>query len=287
MSEAKFGIERDRTRFGRHRRTHLPVAPVANIGAPIRISVVSTEEDFNALASDWDRLVNESDCTIFQTYEWQRTWWKYYGKGRELHCLVFEDKTGVIGIAPMFLQKVKFLGVRVTTVLQFFSEWHVDLIALPPRQKDVAQALADYFKLSTEHRDIFEMSDVNEHFAIRDLLPEYLKKNGLRTYTYRLLRGSQPHKSEEFGCIPSANWQIRAVVPSVAHLIRFRVFIIRELLNKAVFRLRTEYHAARRLHLAEENSILALAKFSRTEAIFTIKLLHRFLRSMFLDNQGS
>ncbi len=147
--------------------------------------VVASDHEFDNLEKEWNDLVERSRCTVFQTFEWQRSWWKYCGKNRELHCLVFRERDEIVGIAPMYRQKVKFLGIPVARLLGFFSEWYVDLIALPAKRETVVSSLVDYLYSNERLWDIFEIRDANERFPTLNLLQEHLRNGGLKTFSYR------------------------------------------------------------------------------------------------------
>ena len=42
------------------------------------VRVIIDSDAFDAIADEWTALEEASDTTIFQTYEWNRTWWKYF-----------------------------------------------------------------------------------------------------------------------------------------------------------------------------------------------------------------
>ena len=60
---------------------------------------------FERLADEWNELVHSSlSSTIFLTYEWQTTWWRYLGHG-ELWIVAFRQPGSgeLVGIAPLYL----------------------------------------------------------------------------------------------------------------------------------------------------------------------------------------
>src|SRR5207245_314864 len=78
------------------------------LGSGLRI--VSTQDGFDALRSHWSALHQRSGDGVFQPYEWQRSWWKYFGGGRELHIVLL----GNDAIAPFYLENVSVLpGLRL------------------------------------------------------------------------------------------------------------------------------------------------------------------------------
>lgn len=58
------------------------------------LKVITTYEEFLSLESDWNRLVAlRKEHSIFDTFEWNRTWLKHFLNQYELHCLVLHSKS--------------------------------------------------------------------------------------------------------------------------------------------------------------------------------------------------
>ena len=52
------------------------------ISGSIEVRRLTDQRDFLALESEWHGVAERcSSVSIFQTHEWQRTWWKHYGSG--------------------------------------------------------------------------------------------------------------------------------------------------------------------------------------------------------------
>ena len=83
------------------------------------VSVVGTDSEFMMLESEWDSLLSTAEASVFQTFEWISSWWKYFGSGCRLNCLVFKTGDRIVGIAPLFKKDVRILGLGVATHLQF------------------------------------------------------------------------------------------------------------------------------------------------------------------------
>lgn len=96
--------------------------------------------------SAWRRVVDASpNATVFQTWEWLRTWWDHYGRHKRLRILVFlEDKTAV-GFAPLFLPGWG-RGPRVARLLGAGVSDYGDLLALPGCEAEVTAALFGFFE---------------------------------------------------------------------------------------------------------------------------------------------
>jgi CelD/BcsL family acetyltransferase involved in cellulose biosynthesis len=67
-------------------------------------SVVCSVQD------QWDELIKSLGYSIFLTYDWCRVWWKHFGDRRELRIFVFKNENNIVGVLPLFLEKIR-LGV--------------------------------------------------------------------------------------------------------------------------------------------------------------------------------
>lgn len=66
------------------------------------LEVVRTEEAFDALQPAWEALVSRMQVgTPFVRYDWCRSWWRHFGKGKSLAIGVLRERDGqVVAIAP-------------------------------------------------------------------------------------------------------------------------------------------------------------------------------------------
>lgn len=71
----------------------------------MRASVIATTEAFLALEDRWHRLVERSsDCSIFQTFAWQATWWRFFGRDQPLRLILAEHEGELVGILPLYIE---------------------------------------------------------------------------------------------------------------------------------------------------------------------------------------
>ncbi len=64
--------------------------------------VLSGASLFTELEGDWKRLVGESpSATPFQTYQWNATWWRYFGGLKQPQALVVREGSDLVGLYPM------------------------------------------------------------------------------------------------------------------------------------------------------------------------------------------
>jgi CelD/BcsL family acetyltransferase involved in cellulose biosynthesis len=77
------------------------------------------------LQGAWNSLVFRSSFpNFFSSYEWVRSWWKIFGKGKEEWVWGFYQSGTLIGIAPMALsgKSLSFIGTGLSDRLDFIIE---------------------------------------------------------------------------------------------------------------------------------------------------------------------
>ena len=75
---------------------------------------ITSPENFSAIGSEWDDLVESSAAeTVFLSFDWLRAWWEHMGHGNMLRVLVARrDADGLlVGAAPLVLGRGRWLGV--------------------------------------------------------------------------------------------------------------------------------------------------------------------------------
>lgn len=87
----------------------------------IRHTVIDSKEDFDNLESKWNRLSEQTNGSIFQTFDWNRTWWEYFGDYGKLQIFVLYDGDEIVGIAPLFLDKYSLFGISSFTWLRLIG----------------------------------------------------------------------------------------------------------------------------------------------------------------------
>jgi len=87
----------------------------------VSFRIVQTEEEFDALQTSWDRLCENTDSHVYQTYDWNRIWWKHFGIYGDLRIFVLYDGEVVAGIAPLFLDRYGLFGFKPYTCLRIIG----------------------------------------------------------------------------------------------------------------------------------------------------------------------
>ena len=157
-------------------------------GETCTVVVVDTDSEFMSLEPDWNKLISTADVSVFQTFEWVSTWWKYFGAGCRLNCLVFRSDDRIVGIAPLFRKKVRMFGIGVATHVQFIGCWlsdYVDMIILPGAEARVLRAFADHLRATSGAWDVLDIQDVNERSPLVKQFPHLLEELGFTVTHYQ------------------------------------------------------------------------------------------------------
>src|ERR1044071_10410399 len=80
----------------------------------MRAIVVSEEADFDALAEEWDKLLEESQQRVyFLRWGWTRAWWRAFKpSGSRLMIIACRDGEGrLAGLAPFYVAQRRTAGI--------------------------------------------------------------------------------------------------------------------------------------------------------------------------------
>lgn len=70
------------------------------------IDVISTPEEWENLAGQWDDLLaNVDGATALQSYAFLRSWWNHFGGDKQLRIIAVTDGDDLLGIAPLQLAR--------------------------------------------------------------------------------------------------------------------------------------------------------------------------------------
>jgi len=73
---------------------------------PLSLEVVTSEAGLAALAPDWQRVQDACPWKhVLLDHRWVSAWWRCFGDGKELHCLLLRRGASVVGIAPFILSR--------------------------------------------------------------------------------------------------------------------------------------------------------------------------------------
>lgn len=116
--------------------------------AAVRVRVITDERGFEELGPDWSRLHHAVGGTAFESFDWQRNWWRYFGgaaNGCSLRIVVVESGGTMLAIAPLMIRSERVLGPAHLRTLQFLAPDISDYLGIlcePAHVDAVAGAIA-------------------------------------------------------------------------------------------------------------------------------------------------
>lgn len=92
----------------------------------MKIRIVEREEDFDELEAPWNQLSDKTPSSFFSSFDYVRTAWQHFHKTSDrLFLLVFEEGTGIEGIAPFYIERCRERGIPHRAI-RFISSWEGD-----------------------------------------------------------------------------------------------------------------------------------------------------------------
>jgi len=126
----------------------------------VNVRTVTSEQELSDLRKAWDALHMAADGTVFQTFEWNNTWWSIYRRDHlQLRITTFWEGEELVGLLPTFLE---FINAKLVTVsrMRFLGTYetygeYAPLIH-PSYQEPVLGAMVNYCaeQLSAEEFDM-------------------------------------------------------------------------------------------------------------------------------------
>jgi CelD/BcsL family acetyltransferase involved in cellulose biosynthesis len=145
---------------------------------------ISTDDEFCSLKEEWTELLTQSRCnTLFLTWEWQYTWWKFLSEGRTLAIYTVRDGKQLIAIAPMFLRQADYSRLVPFRVLELLGSGSVgsDYLSIIVRKGDEEQALAEICKCLMSRKLVIELNNIDRGSSTLQTALLYMKEFGCRT----------------------------------------------------------------------------------------------------------
>lgn len=150
------------------------------------VSVHSSSAQFDALRERWEELMQESDATVFQSFDWLRTWWRHYGEQNSLaslHIVTVERAGRVVAIAPFFIESRRRAGMARIRQLVFIgmeSTDYLDLIVARGHEQECAVAVASHIVRNAGRFDFVYLIDMPERLGNHLRLFNELQRQGFQ-----------------------------------------------------------------------------------------------------------
>ena len=106
----------------------------------IRCRVDTDLAVFATLRNDWDALVEQTGGDIYFTYDWCCTWWRYYGRGRQLCILSFWEEARLVSLLPLIVERLRVGPVPVRLAKLLGSD-STTVVLNPPVMPEHAQGV--------------------------------------------------------------------------------------------------------------------------------------------------
>lgn len=172
----------------------------------LEIKIITNIAAFEALEEPWKELASKSNTHIFQTYEWNRIWWKHFGKNKKLHIVTISTGNKLVGIAPLFEDDITFFGRKLYSCLRFLGSYvsqpegepltgripysdYLDFIIHPGYEQIFVQWILDHFNEEKSEIDEFILDEVPDESAIRNTMIPLLAR-GAYGLSYKLNQAS-------------------------------------------------------------------------------------------------
>ena len=74
----------------------------------MKIRIVDTDDEFDALERPWNLLSEETSPNVFSSFDYVRTAWRHFRSSRDrLYILVLSEGPSIIGIAPFYIARCR------------------------------------------------------------------------------------------------------------------------------------------------------------------------------------
>ncbi|MBS7646617.1 GNAT family N-acetyltransferase [Candidatus Bathyarchaeota archaeon] len=130
----------------------------------MKIIEVNNYQDFLSLKNEWANLLEKCDHTVFSTWEWLSTWWKYFGSDKKLILLLATKNDEIIGIAPLMYSTRKVLGFNEGKIA-FIGTPHTDYndFIIADERNECIRLFIEYLKKLPEKWSYIELSEIPEN----------------------------------------------------------------------------------------------------------------------------
>lgn len=144
--------------------------------------VVESLQGFDALESEWNLLFDESGLSVFQSFDWLRTWWKYFGEGSScahLYIVVIKDGRGLVAIAPFFVQSSPRWGALALRKLCFIGHKdsdYLDVLMAKGYESELTELLAAHLADFSTEFDLLLLQEIPERSPTSKILYDALSR---------------------------------------------------------------------------------------------------------------
>jgi CelD/BcsL family acetyltransferase involved in cellulose biosynthesis len=99
--------------------------------AEFTVSVSTSFEEARVGREEWDQFVRDVGGELYVTYDWCRIWWLHYNEQRRLRIYIFREGGRIVGLAPMFLERVRLGPVSLNVAKRVGADFALIVFSLP------------------------------------------------------------------------------------------------------------------------------------------------------------
>jgi CelD/BcsL family acetyltransferase involved in cellulose biosynthesis len=137
----------------------------------MKIEEIDNYDDLTALEDKWRDLLARCDNSIFSTWEYLTTWWKYYGKKAKLRVLTAQENGELLGIAPLMIREYPFLyKASKINKIEFIGRGTSDYNDFIFQKEKEIPALFIKHLMKSSDWDLLELLDINEKISSANVL---------------------------------------------------------------------------------------------------------------------
>ncbi len=153
-----------------------------------KIQILSKYEQFLSLQENWNDLLHRSNSdTIFLTFEWIKAWIDNFLDQDELFIItVSNEKSEILGIAPLCIRKLKAYGFLPMKALVFLGDRdagseYLDLIIVKGYEDKIIQCIFQFLRKNEKLYDFLFLKEIPESSLNLNLIESYSKKVGFKS----------------------------------------------------------------------------------------------------------
>jgi CelD/BcsL family acetyltransferase involved in cellulose biosynthesis len=135
-----------------------------------RTEVIRTESGFEELRTEWDALLAESRATFFQSWEWQRTWWRHFGRGR-LYLWTWRRGDRLLALAPLMIRRHFGLPLREVVFCGTGISDYLNIVSRPEEAAEAASRLLADLARDRSSWDLVDLQQLRDGAALLQTPP--------------------------------------------------------------------------------------------------------------------
>ncbi len=121
--------------------------------------------------NQWDDFVASVDGEIYSTYDWCSIWWKHYGSKRKPNIFIFRHDGQIVGIVPLFTEKMRFGPVSLRVLNLIASDYSTNTISIPIRPEYVDSVVVNLQNLISDMSyDVIHFGKLSALYDCKDSL---------------------------------------------------------------------------------------------------------------------